>query len=113
MRPYRPFAQPIIKDRVRGQAAVPRMPAGALRATLAQGPVCLWATNTLINTRQGRCFARAAVKLCGLLEQRRDLGTCPTLTSLNAELVACRASGSIRLALRHLTSRRQHDYDSL
>jgi hypothetical protein len=73
------------------------------RHIAAQGPLCLWATHTLINTRQGRCFAQAAVKLCGLLEQRRDLGTCPTLTSLNAELVARRPSGS--MALRPLCLR--------
>jgi hypothetical protein len=48
------------------------------------------ATNTLVNTRQGRRFAQAALKLCGWLGQRRDLGACPTFLSLNVELVACR-----------------------
>jgi len=68
-----------------------------LRHIAAQGPPCLWATKNLINTRQGRYFAQAAVRLCGSLDQRRDSGTCPTLTSLNAELVACRTSGSTAL----------------
>jgi hypothetical protein len=66
------------------------------------------ATNTLLNPCQGRRFAQAALKLCGSLEQRRDLGTCPTFTSLTAELVACRTS-------RQRTSRqrtsRQHEPD--
>src|SRR5262249_52400978 len=47
-------------------------------------------TNTLVNTRQGRRIAQAALNLCRSLEQRRDLGTCPTFISLNADLVACR-----------------------
>ena len=50
------------------------------------------ATNTLVNTRLGRPFAQAARSLCDSLEQRRDLGTCPTFISLTAELVACRTS---------------------
>ena len=50
------------------------------------------ATNALVKIRQGRRFARAAPRLCGSLEQRRDLGTCPTFISLNAALVACRTS---------------------
>jgi hypothetical protein len=41
---------------------------------------------------QGRRFAQAALKLCGSLEQRCDLGACPTFISLNVELVACRTS---------------------
>jgi hypothetical protein len=36
--------------------------------------------------------AQAALKLCGSLEQRRGLGTCPTFIPLNAEPVACRTS---------------------
>src|SRR5262249_10315367 len=49
-------------------------------------------TNTLLNTRPGRCIAQAALNLCRSLEQRRDLGTCPTFISLSAELVGCRTS---------------------
>src|SRR5215469_11049088 len=67
--------------------------AGLLRTTLRFKDRFLpCATNTLVNTRQGRRFAQAALRLCGSLEQRRDLGTCPTFISLNAELVACRTS---------------------
>jgi hypothetical protein len=47
------------------------------------------ATNTLVKIHQGRRFAQAALKLCGSLEQRRDLENCPTFMSSNAELVAC------------------------
>jgi hypothetical protein len=61
------------------------------------------ATNTLLNSCQGRRFAQAALKLCGSLEQRRDLGTCPTFTSLNAELVACHTSSQ--------RTSRQHERD--
>src|SRR6516165_8783351 len=50
------------------------------------------ATSTLLKIGQGRRFAQAALKLCGSLEQRCDLGTCPTFTPLNVELVACRTS---------------------
>jgi hypothetical protein len=46
-------------------------------------------TNTLVKPRHGPRFAQAALKLCGTLEQHRDLGTCPMFMSLNAELVAC------------------------
>jgi hypothetical protein len=56
--------------------------AGLLRTTLRFKDRFLpCATNTLVNTRQGRRFAQAALKLCGSLEQRCDLGTCnpPTL----------------------------------
>jgi hypothetical protein len=53
------------------------------------------ATNTLVKVRQGRRFAQAALKLCGSLEQRRDLGTYPTFMSLNVELVACRTSTTL------------------
>src|SRR5215469_787980 len=67
--------------------------AGLLRTTLRFKDRFLpCATNTLVNTRQGRRFAQAALKLCGSLEQRRDLGACPTFISLNVELVACRTS---------------------
>jgi hypothetical protein len=48
--------------------------------------------NTLVNISQGRRFAQAALNLCGSLEQRRDLGTCPTFISSNAEIAACRTS---------------------
>jgi hypothetical protein len=98
---HRPFAHPIAKHRGDGRwrchgcAALPLL--CFLRHIAAQVPLCLWATNNLINTSQDRYFAQAAVELCGSLEQRRDLGTCPTLTSLNAELVACRTSGSMAL----------------
>jgi hypothetical protein len=98
MLPYRSFAHPIIGPDARMGGSATDAAALPSRHIAAQGPLCLWATHTLINTRQGRCFAQAAVKLCGLLEQRRDLGTCPTLTSLNAALVACRASGSMALS---------------
>ena len=54
--------------------------------------VLLWATNTLLNTCQGRRLAQPALKLCSWREQRRDLGTCPTFLPLNAKLVACRTS---------------------
>jgi hypothetical protein len=54
--------------------------------------VLLWATNTLLNTCQGRRFARPALKLWSWREQHRDLGTCPTFLPLNAEPVACRTS---------------------
>ena len=50
------------------------------------------ATNTLVNTRQGRRIAQAALNLCRWLEQHHDLGTCLTFISLNAKLVACRTS---------------------
>ena len=86
-------------------------PAAALpsRATLRlKDRFLTCATNTLLNPCQGRRFAQAALKLCGSLEQRRDLGTCPTFMSLTAELVACRTS-------RQRTSRqrtsRQHEPD--
>jgi ERF superfamily len=98
-------------QRSRGNSARSLDPkaSAALRA-----PLCLRATlrfkdrflpcapNTLVNTRQGRRFAQAARKLCGSLRYR-DLATCPTFISLNAELVACRAS-------RQRTSR-QHERD--
>ena len=51
------------------------------------------ATNILVNTRQGRRVAQAALELCRLLE-RRDLVTFISSMSLNAELVACRTSTS-------------------
>jgi hypothetical protein len=54
-------------------------------------------TNTLVNSRQGRRVAQAALNLCHSLEQRRDLGICPTFISLNAELVACRTSTGWKL----------------
>ena len=54
-------------------------------------------TNTLVNSRQGRRVAQAALNLCRSLEQRRDLGICPTFISLNAELVACRTSTGWKL----------------
>jgi hypothetical protein len=41
--------------------------------------------NTLVKIRQDRRFAQAALKLCGSLEQRCDLGTCPTFIPLNVE----------------------------
>jgi len=70
-------------------------------------PVCLRAlrfkdrflpcvTNTLVTTRQGRRFAQAALKLCGSLEQRRDLGICPTFIFLNADIVVCRTSTPLK-----------------
>ena len=49
-------------------------------------------TDPLVNTRPGRRIAQAALKSCRSLEQRRDLGTCPTFISLSAELVGCRTS---------------------
>jgi hypothetical protein len=48
--------------------------------------------NTPLNISQGRRFAQAALKSCGSLEQRLDLGTCPTFISSNAEIAACRTS---------------------
>ena len=60
------------------------------------------------NTRAGRRNARAALNLCGSLEQRRDLGTCPTFISLNAKLVACRTSTPIGSRL-HDNRRRLDD----
>jgi hypothetical protein len=68
------------------------------------------ATNTLLNPCQSRRrFAQAALKSCGSLEQRHDLGTCPTFMSLTAELVACRTSRQQRTS-RQRTSR-QHEPD--
>jgi hypothetical protein len=73
--------------------------AAAYRCTepLRRGVTCglrivflLCATTLLLNTCQGRRRAHAALKPWGLLEQRRDLGTCPTFIPLNAEFVACR-----------------------
>ena len=55
-------------------------------------PVLLWATNTLLNTCQGRRFAQPALKLWSWREQRRDLAICQTFLPLNAELVGCRTS---------------------
>src|SRR5215470_2828641 len=52
-------------------------------------------TNPLVNTRPGRPFAQAARSLCDSLEQRRDLGTCLSFISLNAELVASRTSAPL------------------
>ena len=63
-----------------------------LRHIAAQGPLCPCATNALINVGQCRRFAHSALKPCGLLEQRRDLATCPSFIPLNAELAACRTS---------------------
>ena len=48
--------------------------------------------NFLLGMRQRRRRAQAALKLCGSLEQRRDLGTCPAFIPLNAEFVVCRTS---------------------
>jgi hypothetical protein len=67
------------------------------------GPLLLCVTNTLVDTRHDRRFAQAARNLCGSLEQRRDLATCPTFILLNAELVACRTSTPRTL--------RQHERD--
>jgi hypothetical protein len=61
------------------------------------------ATNILLNTCQGRRFAQAVLKSCSSLEQRRDLGTCPTLISLNVRLAACLASNQ--------RTSRQHERD--
>ena len=61
------------------------------------------ATNILLNTCQGRRFAQAVLKPCGSLEQRRDLGTRPTLISLNVRLAACLASSQ--------RTSRQHERD--
>ena len=59
----------------------------ALVATLRlRTALLLCATNT-----QSR-RAQAALKLCGSLEQRRDLATCPAFTPLNVDLVTCRTS---------------------
>ena len=52
-------------------------------------PPC--ATNILVNTRQGRRVAQAALELCRSPE-RRDLRTFISILSLNAELVGCRRS---------------------
>jgi hypothetical protein len=49
------------------------------------------ATNILVNTRQGRRVAQAALELCRSLEHR-DLRTSISITSSNADFVACRAS---------------------
>jgi len=69
------------------------------------------ATNTLVNTRQGRPLAQAARSLCDSLEQRRDLGTCPSFISLNVELVASRTSTP--LGSRSHENRRRLDGDLL
>src|SRR5215469_17892136 len=70
--------------------------AGLLRTTLRfKNRFLSCVTNRLVNTRAGRRIAQAALNLCGSLEQRRDLGTCPTFISLNAKLVACRTSTPI------------------
>ena len=55
------------------------------------GGICPCITNTLIKTHQGCCFARAALRSCGLL-RRRDLATRVTFVPLNVELVGCRTS---------------------
>ena len=62
------------------------------------------ATNTLANTRQGYRIAQAALNLCGSLEQRRDLATCPSFTLLNGELAACewRACGLSHIEAAHI-----------
>src|SRR3974377_1355940 len=49
------------------------------------------ATNILVITHQGRRVAQVALELWRSLE-RRDLRTFISITSLNAELVACRTS---------------------
>ena|SRR5262252_3594524 len=69
------------------------------------------ATNTPVNTRQGRRIAQAALNLCGSLEQPRDLGTCPTFISLNAELVACRTSTPWKLRQHKRRFWRSRDCD--
>jgi len=69
----------------------------AFRATLRLKDRSLpCATNTLLNLCQGRRFAQAALELCGSLEQRRDLGNCPTSMSLTAGRVAYRTSSQRR-----------------
>jgi hypothetical protein len=94
---------------------------GGATDALALPPVCFRATlrfkdrflpcptNTLVNTRQRRRFAQAALKLCGSLEQRRDLGTCPTFIPLNAELVACCTSRQ-RTSRQRTSRQRERDY---
>ena len=76
-----------------------------------QEPVLPCVTNPLVNARPGRRIAQAALNLCGSLEQPRDLGTCPTFISLNAELVACRTStpGKLRQHKRRFWRSRDCD----
>jgi hypothetical protein len=70
-----------------------RIDAGPLRITSSfKDRSLLCAMNTPLNISQGRRFAQAALKSCGSLEQRLDLGTCPTFISSNAEIAACRTS---------------------
>jgi hypothetical protein len=77
---------------------IQRRVCGVVECASATEPICLrailrfkdrfllCATNNLVSTRRRR-VAQAARKLCGSFEQRRDLGNCPTFTSLNAEPV--------------------------
>jgi hypothetical protein len=68
---------------------IPAQVSGGICGLKDRCPPC--ATNILVNTRQGRRVAQAALELCRSLE-RRDLRTFISIISLNAELVACRRS---------------------
>jgi hypothetical protein len=86
---------------------------GGATDALALPPVCFRATlrfkDRFLPTRQRRRFAQAALELCGSLEQRRDLGTCPTFIPLNAELVACCTSRQ-RTSRQRTSRQRERDY---
>src|SRR6516225_10870058 len=86
--------------------------AGLLRTTLRfKNRFLPCVANPLVNTRPGRRIAQAALNLCRSLEQRRDLGTCPTFISLSAELVGCRTSTPWKLRLHKVSyhGSRSHD----
>ena len=82
---------------------------GGATDALALPPVCFRATlrfkdrflpcptNTLVNTRQRRRFAQAALKLCGSLEQRRDLGNLPDFYTFE-----CRACGVLHFEAAYI-----------
>ena len=67
-------------------------------------------TNSLINARQHGRIAQPAVISCGSLGYR-DLATCPTFISLNAELVACRTSTPWKLRQHKRRFWRSRDCD--
>ena len=68
------------------------------------------AMNILVNTRQGRRVAQAALKLCRSFE-RRDLRTFISVISLNAELVSCRTSTPWKSRQHKRRPRRSRDYE--
>src|SRR5262249_11477052 len=64
----------------------------------------------LVNTRQGRRVAQAALKLCRSFE-RRDLRTFISVISLNAELVSCRTSTPWKSRQHKRRPGRSRDYE--